>query len=304
MIKNNKSSLHIVSFMIIILGMAASLAGLLYSTGGKAFDFINQYGDKVRIYGDGLYAHDSYLLAPVFRGTDFTIICLAVPLLIIALVLDIRKKTLKTRLFLTSVIPVFTYYSASIAFGVTYNILHLVYIALFSTSLFGLIISIGSMNQKQVAESILRRLPYKGLYIFLAMTGVALIVAWLPDILSSLASGHTLKSIEVYTTSVTNVLDMGVIGPASLICLFLLRKRRGMGYILLGMLLTVCVIVGVMLPLQTLFQSLAGIELPIQVAVTQVGSFVVLALFALYFNIRFLKSIDSSAKPSIDSITL
>jgi len=290
MSKNNAKSLHIVTLIIIVLGTITSSIGLLYTTGGKAFDFVNQYGETVKIYGDGLYAHDSYFAAPIFRGTDFTIICFVIPILIVALMLDIKKKTLKSRLFLMSVISVFTYYSASIAFGVTYNMLHLVYIALFSASLFGLIISMGSLEKKQMEQSIGDALPYKGIYIFLALTGIALIVAWLPDIINSLVTGGSLELIEVYTTSVTYVLDMGVVAPAALICLFQLKKRRGMGYALLAMLLTVCSIVGIMLPIQTAFQVSAGIELPFAAIVTKVASFVVLAFFALYFNIKFFKN--------------
>lgn len=289
--KNNDKSLHIVTFIIIVLGILTSSIGLLYTTGGKTFDFINQYGDTVKIYGDGLYARDSYFMAPIFRGTDFTIICVVIPMLIVALILDMKINTLKNRLFLMSVISVFTYYSASIAFGVTYNMLHLVYIALFSASLFGLIIAMGSVDKKQVEENMGDALPNKGIYIFLALTGIALIIAWLPDIINSLVTGRSLELIEVYTTAVTYVLDMGVIAPAALICLFQLRKRRGMGYILLSMLLTVCIIVGIMIPIQTAFQISAGIQLPLAAIVTKGASFVVLALFALYFNIRFFKNI-------------
>ena len=83
---------------------------------------------------------------------------------------------------------------------------------------------------------------------------------------------------------------MGVIAPTALICLFLLKKRSGMGYILLVMLLTVCIIVGIMLPIQTAFQVSAGIELPLAAIVTKVVSFVILSLFALYFNIKFFKN--------------
>lgn len=90
--------------------------------------------------------------------------------------------------------------------------------------------------------------------------------------------------------SVTYVLDMGVIAPAALICLFQLKSRKAMGYILLEMLLTICTVVGVMLPIQAVFQISGGIELPLAVIVTKVASFVILALFALYFNVKFLKS--------------
>jgi len=293
MSKNNNQSLHLVTFIIIILGIITSAVGLLYTTGGEPFDFVNQYGDTVKIYGDGLYAADSYFRAPIFRGTDFTILCIAIPILIIALFLDVKKKTLKSRLLLMSVIALFTYYSASIAFGVSYNVLHLVYIALFSASLFGLIMAMGSIDTNKIAASMGDAIPYRGIYIFLALTGVALIVAWLPDIVNSLVAKRPLELIEVYTTEITYVVDMGVIAPAALICLFQLKKRRAMGYMLLGILLTVCSIIGIMLPIQTLFQISAGIELPLPVVVTKVASFVVLAFFALYFNIKFFKNINN-----------
>jgi hypothetical protein len=290
MSKSNDKTLHIITTIIIVLGLITSGVGLLYTTGGKPFDFVNQYGDIVKIYGDGLYKNDSYFKAPIFRGTDLTIICVGIPMLIAALVLDMKKKALRNRMFLVSAISLFTYYSASIAFGVVYNVLHLVYIALFSASFFGLIIGIISLDTKKIVEGIGNRLPYRGIYIFLVLTGVALIVAWLPDITSSLASKRSLSMIEVYTTEITYVLDMGILTPVAFISLYLLKKQQGFGYILLGMLLTICMVVGIMLPIQTAFQLAAGIEMTVPVIVTKVGSFVVLAFFALYFSFKLFKN--------------
>ncbi|MGH4140066.1 hypothetical protein [Clostridium sp.] len=70
-----------------------------------------------------------------------------------------------------------------------------------------------------------------------------------------------------------------------------MKKRRGMGYVLLVMLLTLCIVIGIMIPIQTAFQISAGIELPLVAIVTKGASFVVLALFALYFNIKLFKNI-------------
>ncbi|MBU3192214.1 hypothetical protein K9O30_22495 [Clostridium bowmanii] len=291
---SNNKILHRITFLIIVLGILTSAIGLLYTTGGEASNFVNQYGDTVKIYGDGLYAHDSYFMAPISRGTDFTILFFAIPILILALVLDMKKKKLKNRMFLMSVISIFTYYSASIAFGVTYNIIHLVYIALFSASLFGLVIAIVSLEKKHVAKSMGDALPFKGIYIFLSLSGIALIVAWLPDIISSLIAGSSLELIEVYTTQVTYVIDMGIIAPVAFICLAQLKKRSGLGYILLAMLLTLCSIIGIMLPIQTVFQVTAGIEIPLAALVTKVASFFVLAFFSLYFNIQLFKNIKST----------
>ncbi|MHB8127711.1 MAG: hypothetical protein ACYDEX_01745 [Mobilitalea sp.] len=289
--QKQKKSLYILTGLIIFLGIIVTLTGLLYTNSGVAYDFINQYGDIVKIYGNGLYAKDSILMASGCRGSDFTIIVMAIPMLIVALVMDLKKKTIKTRLFLISVISVFTYYSASIAFGVTYNILHMIYIAFFSVSLFGLIIAIGSLDRDALKKSVTGALPYKGFNIFLGFSGVALIAAWIPDILVSLAAGRSLALIEIYTTSVTNIIDMGIIGPIALIGIYQLKKRSGMAYILLGMLFTVCIVMGVMLPMQSVFQITAGIEVPVPVLITKVASFVILALFALYFDIRLFRAI-------------
>ncbi|MDF2942723.1 MAG: hypothetical protein K0S01_1581 [Herbinix sp.] len=287
----NNKSLHVITGLIIVLGIVASLTGLLYINDGQAYDFVNQYGDIVKIYGNGLYANDSFFMAPIFRGADLTIIVIAIPMLILALFMDRKKKTVKSRFFLISVIAVFTYYSASIAFGVTYNILHLVYIAFFSVSLFGLIIAIGSLDREKLKERLTGALPYKGFHIFLTLSGVVLIVAWIPDILQSLIAGRPLALIEIYTTSVTNVLDMAIIGPVALISIYQLKKRSGLGYILLGILFTVCITIGVMVPIQSAFQIAAGIDIPLPVLITKVASFVLLSLFALYLEISLFRSI-------------
>lgn len=293
MIRRNLRALHIVTVFIIVLGCISSAVGLLYRTEGKAFDFVNQYGDKVIICGEGLYARDSYFMAAIARGTDFTILCLVVPLLILAMIFDIKRETIKSRLFLTAVISVFTYYSTSITFGVTYNELQLVYISLFSASFFGLIISIGSINKELLEKSIQSKLPYKGLYTFLILTGVALIVAWLPEIISALIEGRSLKLIENYTTQITYAIDMGIIAPAAFICFTLIKKRKGMGYIMLHILLTLCCVIGVMLPIQTVFQLTAGITLTMGEIITKMAIFVLLAIFAAYFNIRFVRAIKA-----------
>jgi hypothetical protein len=288
-------NLHITAMLIAILSLVTTLTGLFYRTGGIAYTVKNQYGDAVKICGNGLYEHDSYFMAEIFRGTDFTILCIAIPLFILALVLDIKNRTLKSKLFLTSIISMFTYYSASIAFGITYNLLHLVYIALFSLNFFGLILAFSEIDPSLLGKSVTGKLPRKGINIFLVLSGVALIVAWLPDIITSLTQHRSLQMIEVYTTQITYVLDMGIVGPTALICLFLLRRQNGTGYILLAILLTVCTIIGVMLPIQTIFQIAAGIDLPIGSLVTKVSSFVILALFAFYFDIRLFNSIQVPA---------
>jgi len=53
--KSNDKSLYILTIIIIALGILVSAVGLFYTTGGQSFNMVNQFGDTVKIYGDGLY---------------------------------------------------------------------------------------------------------------------------------------------------------------------------------------------------------------------------------------------------------
>ena len=133
-----------------------------------------------------------------------------------------------------------------------------------------------------------------GLKIFLAICGLSLFAAWLPDIIVSLINRKSLELIEIYTTQITYILDMAIISPLIFICLYNLQKNNNIGYILLGIILNMLSLVGIMVIFQTLFQNWAGIKLPIEATITKVGIFVLLAIVAIYYEIKLFKNIDDS----------
>jgi small-conductance mechanosensitive channel len=130
-----------------------------------------------------------------------------------------------------------------------------------------------------------------GLKVFLIFCGLSLFIAWLPDIIVSIINKKSLELIEIYTTQITYVLDMGIISPLIFICLFNLTRNNKIGYVLLGIILTILLIIGIMLPIQTMFQIMAGINLPIGTIISKVGIFVILALVAIYYEIKLFKNI-------------
>jgi hypothetical protein len=283
---------HIISAVIILLALVTSGFGLFFTTNGQAFDFMNQYGDTVKIYGNGIYKNDSYFMAHIFKGTDFTVLFLAIPIMIIALIIDIKNKTLRTKLFLTGIIVFFLYYSVSYSIGTKYNVLHLIYTALFSCTLFASIIGYGLLKTYDIKTS--KKICGIGLKIFLVFCGLSLFVAWLPDIIVSLMNGKSLELIEIYTTQITYVLDMAIISPLIFICLYNLSKDKNIGYILLGIILNMLVMVGIMVIFQTIIPIMAGIEMPIGAIITKVGIFVLLAIVAIYYQIKLFKNIKGS----------
>jgi hypothetical protein len=283
--------LHFLSVFIIVFAIIASGLGLFYETDGQSFDFVNQYGDTIKIYGNGIYKNDSYFMAQIFKGTDCTVLFLAIPLLVIALIMDIKNNTLKTKLFLTGIIVFHLYYSLSYSIGVIYNVLNLLYIALFSCSLFASVIGYGLLKNYSIKIS--GKINTGGMKIFLIFCGLSLFVAWLPDIITSLKDKKSLELIEIYTTQITYVLDMSIISPIIFICLYNLSKSNNVGYILLGIIFTMLILTGIMVIFQTVIPAKAGIELPIGAIITKVGIFVVLAIAAIYYEVKLFKNIQS-----------
>lgn len=282
--KSFKSEHRLVCILAFLLVIIAGV-GLLSFKLGYDFVTVNQYADNIKMFGYGIYAHDSFFKAPIFIGSDATMLFIIVPLMIWAMFQDVKHASNKSKLILISIVSVVLYYASSIAFGITYNALCLVYITLFSISLFTLIMMIRSLDLKMLRTS---AKPVKGLRIFLIITGIALFGIWLMDIIPTWFSGESLALIETYTTEITYVIDMGLISPMIFVALHLLKKQDGLGDVIIVMTLTLCVIMGLMLPIQTVFQLMAGIVIPIPVLVIKVGVFMVLALFAAYFDVKVI----------------
>lgn len=275
---NMKKKKDILAMITILCLCITSICGILSLNFEYAHDFVNQYGDTVKIFGYGIYANDSYFKAPIFIGTDFCILFILVPLFLYTYWNYYKKGDTVTEIKLISVYAVALYYAAGIAFGVTYNQIFLVYVLLFASALFGMFSHIRKIRVEQKIT------VTKGLGAFLIVAGILIIVAWLPDIISAMLYGTTLSLIEIYTTEITYVLDMGIISPMLFTCFYLLKKKDGLGVVFLAVLMKVAAIMGIMVILQTICQFLAGIEMALPVLATKVLSFVILSGFALYFN--------------------
>lgn len=289
-----KGKRDILSIVIMALLIIISMAGIMSLDFTKSYEVTNQFGNQVMMYGAGIYAHDSYIKAPIFIGTDICILLILVPLLLRAYLQNKKEASDKSRLKLLSVYAVAFYYAASISFGVSYNQLLLLYIALFTTTLFGMFALL-----RDITMSKLQYQATKGVYRFLMLSGIALIVAWLPDIIPTLINQTTLPLIEIYTTEITYVLDMGIIAPLCLVSIYLLKRKDSLGTVLLAILLKACMIVGIMMIPQTICQVLSGFEMPLPAFLTKSGSFVLLGGFAMYFNHKLNKNIGIVSEQAV-----
>lgn len=278
-------SINILNIIIILLSAVITISGLFSFSTNNSYEALNQYGEKIKMWGSGIYVHDSYFKAPIFIGSDLTILAFVIPSAVIIFFRMRKNPTTETYIRNFSLTGLLLYYSASLAFGVTYNKFHLLYIILFGACFYlfaFLFLKLYNMHysKKTVCQYHISR----GIKIFLIISGISLFIAWLPDIITSLINGKSLELIEVYTTEITYVLDMGIISPLIFLTLYLLKKKGFIAYVLLRMILKVCIIIGIMVPVQTVFQIIAGVYISIPALLTKVLIFSVLAFFSAYFN--------------------
>lgn len=270
------------SIAVVILVIISAGTGLFWRTGGQPFDALTIRGESVKMYGDGLYAYDTYFKALINKGTDAFTLLIAVPLLLWAILLS-RGERVKGRLLLAGVLSYFLYYSACMTFGVSYNMMFPVYLLMFSASLFafiGCMISLGRVDFSRLAAA---KMPHRGISIFLILAGLSTFV-WLIELVGAAISGQPPTTLDIYTSEVSFIVDPTIIAPTAFAAAAMILRRKAFGYINGSILLTLNSMVGLMVIFQTVFQRQAGIEITIAELIVYVGIFVVMSGFAIGLN--------------------
>ena len=281
--------------LIAVLAAAAAIAGLFWRDGGAPFTFTSLRGQEVQLFGQGIYRFDTVFTAATFIGTDAVTLFAFIPLLIVSLLLHVRG-SLRGSFILLGTLSFFVYNGASLTFGAAYNNLFLVYLALFSASLFAFILALTGIDYQSLPSRFSARLPHRGMAIFFTVTGLALAFIWLSDVVSALLAGQAPPLLATYTTMVTYVLDIGVIVPALLVTAQLIRRRSPLGYPLASTLLTLCTMIGIVVIAQTIVQVNLGIILPPAQIAGMVGSFIVMSLASTWLLVLLMRSIYEQRK--------
>lgn len=277
-----------------ILALIVAGVGLFWQNGGGPFPFITLHGETVQMSGQGIYAYDTYFKAPIFRGTDAVTLFVGIPLLLAAALLY-RRGSLRGGILLAGVLSYFLYNSASMALGVAYNNLFLVYTAYFSASLFAFGLACRSIDLQVLSSHVSAGLPRRGIAVLMFVSGLALMAAWLIDIVAALVQGRV-PAIASYTTEVTYAIDLGIITPLTVLAGIQILRRAPVSYLLAPIMLILLAIIGLVVAAQTVSQSLAGITLSVGEFIGKAGSFMTLAGFAAWLLVRFFRSL-SEARP-------
>lgn len=230
-VKTSKALIWL-SCLIVVLAFVAAAIGLFYQNNGSPFTFTTLRGQTVPIWGQGLYRYDSPITAVGFMAADALTLVLAIPLLIISTLLYARG-SLKGGLLLGGALAYFVYNYSSVSSSAAYNNLFIVYVAIFSLSLFALVLALTSFDIAALPSRFSTGLPRRGIGIFLIVSGIILHLVWLVlSILPALFESKAPPEIGNSTTFITGVIDEGIVAPALIVAGILLLRRLPIGYFL------------------------------------------------------------------------
>ena len=277
--------------LIIILALVATSMGLFWQDKGDPFSFTTLRGNTVSIAGQGLYRYDTTLMAVGFKTGDAVTLILGIPALIFSL-LRYRRSSIRSGLFLAGTLAYFLYNYASIAFGAAYNQLFLIYVALMSASLFGLILTLMSFDLAMLPAHFSPHFPRRNIGIYSIVSGVVLLLIWPGlSIIPALFEGNAPPEVWSYTTVITYAIDMGIVAPALIVAGIMLLHRNPLGYLLTATLLVFTVILGTNLLTAGTIQMLAGL-IDIQQFIGFVASFAILTLYAIWFTLALFRNLS------------
>ncbi|NLG98194.1 MAG: hypothetical protein GX491_12605 [Chloroflexi bacterium] len=272
---------------IFVLALFAAGSGLFWPGEGQPVSAVSTRGEAVMLYGRGLYRADTISVAAQMQGNDLITLIAGLPLLAVSTWLAFRG-SLRGRLLLTGTLGFFLYTYMSMSMLAAYNELFLVYVALFSMSLFAFILSMMSFDIETLPRHFNDKMPRRGIATVFFIAGGFLTLAWLGRIVPPLLQG-TLPVLENTTTLVIQAMDLGLIVPVAFLSAVLLLKRSPWGYLLASVAVMKLMTMGMAVSAMGINMALNGV--PDSPAIIII--FLLLTLANLVMAVLLLRSVQT-----------
>lgn len=286
----NKKTIYILVVIIITFSLLAALIGVFSNWGDGQYEFPSIFGEKIKIYGKGIYQNDSLDIAKQAIAQDIVTIIIGIPLLILSLIL-IGKDLFKGRLLLTGTLGYFLYAYTSYSFLSMYNELFLIYVALMSLCFFAFTLSIMSFDFNTLKDHFKEQFPIKFISGFLFFIGFAIFMMWIGKIAPFLIDRTAPVGIAHYTTLTIQAMDLGIIVPVSILTGILLIKRNSFGYLLSS----VIIIKGITMLASINAMICAGIDAGI-LEIILFPIFNIICIYCLIIVMKNIKELNISKK--------
>lgn len=232
---------------------------------------------------DWLY-RDNALIAAMFRGQDIVTLVVAVPLLLIGLVLEVKGSQRGRMLWLGMLfytMYAYLFYAVAAAF----NQFFLLYVATFGLPLYALLFSVPRLDLGQLGNAMGGTIARAVAIAYASVVAVGLGILWIGMSLSYLVTGNVPQPIvdSGHPTGVVFAIDLVFIVPPMLLAASWLAHRRASGWVLAGVMSvggSVYTLTLAAASLEVARQDVgSGSELPIWAGLTLMGAVTALLLF-------------------------
>lgn len=283
--------------LIFVLTLFATLAGL-WPAEGTPYPLTTFRGEQVTINARGLYYWDTVSSAAQMQANDLVALTLGLPLLAVSFWF-MQRGSLRGRLLLTGTLGFILYTYITMAFGAHYNALFLVYVALFSLSLFAFVLMMMSFDLQTLPTHFSEKLPRGWIAGLLFFAAAFLSLAWLGRILPTLPSTflslwekggvQSVPALDNVTSMFIQAMDLGIVVPTCLLSGILLLRRRAWGYLLASVGLTKFLCLGIAVSLMGLNMARVGVP----VSIVELVIFPSMALAGIIMTILLLKHVKA-----------
>lgn len=286
--KTPNPSLRLIAALVAVLAAFVCVAAFIPDFGGPAQprSFVSLRGESVELHGTGLYRLESRSFAAQGQAQDAVTLLFGVPLLLVSLLLAVRG-SLRGALLLSGTFAYFTYTYATYAFCLQYNPLFLVYVALLSLSLAGLVSSLFHLDAEELKSRFSGSAVRRAAVVFDFFVGTMIFLMWMGRILPGLLGGKDATLIEHYTTLPIQVMDLAFVVPLAVLAGIHLARDRALGYLLSGLFLVKGLSLGLALGAMIVWSAVRG--LPVNPAETAIFSAIILG--GLTLSVLFVRAI-------------
>ena len=187
----------------------------------------------------------------------------------------------RARLALAGMLGYFLYTYASMALGVVFNELFLLYVLVFSASLLGFVFAMLSIDTDELARRCATSYPRRGVIVLCLLVAAFLGAAWIGGrVLPAYAVGGKPIGIDNYHTLFIQVFDLALVLPAAILGAFWLARRDPKGYLLGTVLVVKGSAMGLAVSAMAVSMTVAGVEVSIVEAAVFPLIFIAAAILA------------------------
>jgi hypothetical protein len=220
-------------------GVAVLLTGLIMLLGAVA--------SAGGLFWPGLYRDTPYMVAQAV-GQDLVTLAVAVPALAVTLVY-VRRGSARATLAWIGLLGYMLYTYTTYAFGSAMNPFFLIYVALFSLSVFTMVTAMSGIDAAAWARRFDNGTPRRAVAGFLGFIALMLIGLWLPEVIRFNLTGVLPPTLVLagIPTNIVYVMDLGLLVPLALLTATWLWRRQPWGYVLAGVVLVKAMTMGLAL---------------------------------------------------------